>query len=547
MPKTGHASTPLPPWPQRAMSAVPADIAQAHREAALRPFLKDSDLTLVALAKEGRNGAFRIVARRHWAAIWTFLDHCCQDASLASALTERTFQDVFDKVASHGNVEHCLRRLLLRTARDVAIGQLQIGGGAGLAPGFRRWVVSGSLRPLSVPARLTDAFQRVESRYQTALWHVVVEGESSGRAAAVLGTTRQDVTRLLEAARSSLHDSYLETLRRDTEALDDLGETSTHATHVTRALATHDGETMDPVVKQHLEGCPWCEAAFDDLTHLDVRLADQVPRLLIGWWPARTRVGPRASAVLARKRPPTEMKDAADRPRARRRVKTLLTISTFATLLITAGVVGSAEERLGDPTHRPSEAPTASNETPPPSQDSAAPTTEPPSSPTATVKPSVTPPERRTSRPSRPAQTPKPEESRERPPVVTIPAGAALVPRMRAAGVGTVATDDGARAFTDNSWIRFDNVDFRGTSYDRVRVEVRALKGHHLVQAEIQIGSPNAPATSVLANQDGPLTPTTAITAPQGVHSVYISADCSGPRHCLAVEAVTFSNSAMLD
>ncbi|MFJ3811662.1 hypothetical protein ACIPWE_35525 [Streptomyces sp. NPDC090073] len=269
-----------------ATRAMPKELARLHRDSSLRPLLRESDTTVIAAVREGRIRAYDILVARHWVPVWTYLDSCCGKPSLVSALTERTFDDVLHRLAASGplEAEAFPRLLLLRTARDIALDQLHIRHGTRLAQGFRHWAVNGSVRPMHLPARLTEAFAKTGLRHRIALWHRVVEHESRHAVSNVLGLSRDEAALVTAAARQALSQCYLDVFQRDTETLDPAHPATPHITHLITALAEDREGTRSPRTLDHLASCVWCTAGHDELAHLDTRLAQQVPQLLLGWW-----------------------------------------------------------------------------------------------------------------------------------------------------------------------------------------------------------------------------------------------------------------------
>ncbi|UGY94444.1 hypothetical protein [Streptomyces gobiensis] len=234
----------------------------------------------------------------------------------AHELTDYAFSRLLYKLLSrdyslarwHSGTVRCQ---LLDSVRDGATGRSYRASGA-LSMAFRAWTESGSRWSLEDDFHLAQAFQRLPSAAQCLLWHTVVEQDDPESVSRITGLDRRQLQFHGEQARSMLFQSrtslYLERLDREDcrETIAQLGFPAT--------------APLADTSTGHLSVCTDCRSVYEDLAHLDSRLAVQLPQRLLGWWPGSEYLRVKASVSVPLTDPPflaREMGRTAERAAGR--------------------------------------------------------------------------------------------------------------------------------------------------------------------------------------------------------------------------------------
>ncbi|WP_405542541.1 hypothetical protein OG478_12685 [Streptomyces phaeochromogenes] len=126
--------------------------------------------------------------------------------------------------------------------------------------------------------QLALVWNRLPKHVCCLLWHTIPEQEDNHFASEVTGIPQASVENALAAALKEFRQLraalYLERLqRRDCR-------------NTVEQLVAHYPEFPDSGELEHAAICAECKTIYEDLIHLDARLAAQIPRQLLGWWPA---------------------------------------------------------------------------------------------------------------------------------------------------------------------------------------------------------------------------------------------------------------------
>ncbi|MEO3850323.1 sigma-70 family RNA polymerase sigma factor [Streptomyces sp. B8F3] len=344
-----------------------------------------SDVDLAALIRNGpppaADAALDELYRRHRGPVLAYARRCTRDSHTAEDLVSEAFTRTLHAVRGGSGPEGAWRPYLLTTVRRTAAAWSRTGHRTSLAPDFEAWlsemrteesVEEQTLRREDAVLVLR-AFRSLPERWQTALWHSAVEGESPDRIAPLLGLSPSGVTSLTARAREGLREAYLTAHVEDPAA-------SPECRHFSELLAasirragrhrrTHRG------LERHLADCTRCRRADTELRELNGTLRAALPVGVLLWAGASYGAKPAAAASGAAPVGASSGLSAAAKAGA----------VGAAVLVIALGGYAILPER-GQPPIPPPPSPTTGPSTPPPTS-----TPERSEPPAGTTPPSHTP------------------------------------------------------------------------------------------------------------------------------------------------------------
>lgn len=259
----------------------------------------DADLT--ALIREALPGtadaALDELYRRHRAAVLAYARSCTRDPHTAEDLTSEAFAGALRAVRGGSGPDGPWRPYLLTSVRRTAAAWSRTARRTELSPDFEGWLTraptvesseEGTLRREDANLVLR-AFRSLPERWQTALWHSAVEGESPDRIAPLLGLTTSGVASLTARAREGLREAYL------AERAGDAGAPAEcrHYTGLLAASVRRGGRRRRAQrgLEHHLAVCRRCRRTNAELRELNSSLSAALPASLLLW--AGTAYGPR--------------------------------------------------------------------------------------------------------------------------------------------------------------------------------------------------------------------------------------------------------------
>lgn len=236
---------------------------------------------------EHADQALEELYRRHHPAVLAYARTCCRDAHTAEDLTSEAFTRTLHAVRAGHGPQSAWRPYLLSVVRRTAADWASTTQRADLSPDFDHWLEAVSIEDggeQHLLAREEDdlvlrGFQRLPERWQTVLWHTVVEGEPAEQVAAILGIGTSGVNSLAARAREGLREAYL-------TAHIQFGD-SAECRHFSGPLAAviRRGRRPGKDLARHLDHCPRCRGAVSDLTDLNARIRTVLPGALLIWAP----------------------------------------------------------------------------------------------------------------------------------------------------------------------------------------------------------------------------------------------------------------------
>jgi hypothetical protein len=518
------------------------------------------DAELARLVHAGSAHAFETIVERHWSAVAAYLSTCMDDSARADDLANHTFAHAFDAATNGVFPVGSWRLHLLTTARGLAVRAWAQEPSGPFSRGFHRWAATGCTWPVGGRSRLAAAYRMLSEHSKTALWHSIVEGEGRAATIACLGIRRDEFGPVTNQARASLRNAHRALHQRSTAAA---VECTMYAPFL---LASVEDGSVDRAsarqrarehIADHLADCPLCRETYEDLSDLDNQLRNQLPPLLLGWWPGSVYHTLR-SMLPAPQQQPEYLRKAvhpgtpASRPRAARRSPQLARplVLCLATAAVGTSVALGAHDALirpaaeqrtddealtTDPTggHSTTGIPLGRSGADTPSALARAaqssPSMQPPNQP---AKDPVPPP---MTSPS-PIQTDAQHQSHD----TTVPIQA----HEYALQQGTSPQTGGALALHSGGQLRFDNIDF-GTA-PKTLATIRLAAG--------STSPPDARLTLHIDDSGAPdaTLPVPASLKPQtlyvpldegrtGVHTLHIEATCPAPGPCVSLSSLSFS------
>jgi RNA polymerase sigma factor (sigma-70 family) len=252
--------------------------------------LSDADLT--ERIRGGRSSvveaALDELYRRHRTSVLMYARTCTRDSHTAEDLTSEAFARVLSAVRGGAGPREAWRPYLLTTVRRTAAAWAATARRIELAPDFESWLSEGPVAESGEERMLLRedrdlvlrAFRRLPERWQTALWHSVVEEEPPQRIAVLLGISASGVTSLTARAREGLREAYLVEYAMDVES----SEACRHFTGRLAVMVRREGGLRMPrSLGRHLDECRGCRRAGRRMRELNTSLAVMLPVAVLLW------------------------------------------------------------------------------------------------------------------------------------------------------------------------------------------------------------------------------------------------------------------------
>ncbi|WP_164716004.1 sigma-70 family RNA polymerase sigma factor [Streptomyces sp. WAC 06738] len=251
----------------------------------------DADLT--ALIRDALPGAADAALdelyRRHRAAVLAYARSCTRDPHTAEDLTSEAFAGALRAVRGGSGPDGPWRPYLLTAVRRTAAAWSRTARRTELSADFEGWLTraptvesseEGTLRREDANLVLR-AFRSLPERWQTALWHSAVEGESPDRIAPLLGLTASGVASLTARAREGLREAYLAERAGAAGAPAECRHyTGLLAASVRRGGRRRRGQRG---LEHHLAVCRRCRRTSAELRELNSSLSTALPAGLLLW------------------------------------------------------------------------------------------------------------------------------------------------------------------------------------------------------------------------------------------------------------------------
>ncbi|MEJ8641070.1 sigma-70 family RNA polymerase sigma factor [Streptomyces sp. MS1.HAVA.3] len=269
----------------------------AHHAGPAVPADRRSDAELGAgVRQSGDEAALGELYRRHRPAVLAYARTFARDPHTAEDLASEAFTRTLHAVRSGAGPDAAWRPYLLTVVRHTA-GQWAVSARrTELSEDFEQWLderaaadpASGGAECVGVEERIVAledlslvvrGFRALPERWQAALWHSVVEGESAERIGVLLGVSPSGVTSLTARAREGLREAYL---GAHAESGSRSEECRRHGPLLAAAVR-RPGSRTTRQLRRHLDDCDRCRHVLFELTDLDQRLRAVLPAALLLW------------------------------------------------------------------------------------------------------------------------------------------------------------------------------------------------------------------------------------------------------------------------
>lgn len=264
--------------------------------------LPSSDAELILRMREGDDGAYEELYRRHSAAVRRYARTCCRDAHTADDLTAEVFARTLQAVRGGAGPEQAVRAYLLTTVRRVAAAWTKTAKREQLVDDFAVFAAESArsaevsdddtldlgadVRAMHEAERslAMRAFRSLPERWQAVLWHTTVEEESPSEVAPLFGLTANATAVLASRAREGLKQAYLQA--HVNTAVSSAGDCARYADRLGAYARGGLRMRAERGLSKHLDGCAKCRLVAGELAHVNAGIPAVLPIAVIGWFAA---------------------------------------------------------------------------------------------------------------------------------------------------------------------------------------------------------------------------------------------------------------------
>ncbi|MFG6202488.1 sigma-70 family RNA polymerase sigma factor [Nonomuraea sp. JJY05] len=224
------------------------------------------DAALTRLVRAGDSRAVAELHERHHAAVLALARRLCPDPQTAEDLASEAFTRTLRTVRSGtGGPEGPWRPYLYAVVRNTAAEWARSDQRLVLTSEFREDVLTVEA-PEPPDDLVSRAYRSLPPRWQTVLWHTLIEEETPEKVAKILGITTGNVNVLAFRAREGLRKAYLAAHLAGASP-----ECREFAEPLAAAVRKKKGR-LPRSLRAHLESCPSCTRAYGELVDLNTRL-----------------------------------------------------------------------------------------------------------------------------------------------------------------------------------------------------------------------------------------------------------------------------------
>lgn len=282
---------------------MPSQRERGGRRAGARAAdLPPSDAELIQRMRDGDDGAYEELYRRHSAAVLRYARTCCRDAHTADDLTAEVFASTLQAVRGGAGPEQAVRAYLLTAVRRVAAAWTKTAKREQLVDDFAVFAAQ-SVRSAEVSDDDTldlgadvramheaerslamRAFRSLPERWQAVLWHTTVEEESPSEVAPLFGLTANATAVLASRAREGLKQAYLQA--HVNTAVATAGDCAQYADRLGAYARGGLRIRAERGLRKHLDECAKCRIVAGELAHVNAGIPAVLPIAVIGWFAA---------------------------------------------------------------------------------------------------------------------------------------------------------------------------------------------------------------------------------------------------------------------
>ncbi|MFI6796103.1 sigma-70 family RNA polymerase sigma factor [Streptosporangium canum] len=232
---------------------------------------ESDDPALTRLVRAGDDRAVSELYERHHPAVIAFARRLCQDPhtaeDLASEAFARTLRTVRNGLAGPtGDWRPYLYAVVRNTAAEWARSDQR----SVLTDEFREDDLT-TAAPEPPDDLVTRAYRSLPPRWQTVLWHTLIEDEEPERVAKILGITPGNVGVLAFRAREGLRKAYL------AAHVSSASPRCQEYAEPLAAIVRKKGGRLPQALRAHLESCASCARAHTELLDLNATLRAALP------------------------------------------------------------------------------------------------------------------------------------------------------------------------------------------------------------------------------------------------------------------------------
>ncbi|MFG2007204.1 sigma-70 family RNA polymerase sigma factor [Spirillospora sp. NPDC048911] len=232
----------------------------------------ESDAELVAAAGSGDEQASGELFRRHHTAVLGYARGLVRDRHAAEDLTSEAFARTLAALRQGMGPREAYRPYLYTVVRNAAVDWARAGRRTVVTDEVADWAdrPADELPDLDELDALARAFRSLPERWQTVLWHTIIEDEPVQQVAELLGMEPGAVAQLAFRAREGLRQAFLAASCEGHPEC--AGFTAQLAASVRRP-----GRRRNRALRQHLESCERCRRAGEEMSDLNTRLRRALP------------------------------------------------------------------------------------------------------------------------------------------------------------------------------------------------------------------------------------------------------------------------------
>ncbi|MET8387185.1 sigma-70 family RNA polymerase sigma factor [Streptosporangium canum] len=232
---------------------------------------ESDDPALTRLVRAGDDRAASELYERHYPAVIAFARRLCQDPHTAEDLVSEAFARTLRTVRNGpAGPTGDWRPYLYAVVRNTA---------AEWARSDQRFVLTDEFReddlttaaPEPPDDLVTRAYRSLPPRWQTVLWHTLIEDEEPERVAKILGITPGNVGVLAFRAREGLRKAYL------AAHVSSASPRCQEYAEPLAAIVRKRGGRLPRALRAHLESCASCARAHTELLDLNATLRAALP------------------------------------------------------------------------------------------------------------------------------------------------------------------------------------------------------------------------------------------------------------------------------
>ncbi|MEU5884443.1 sigma-70 family RNA polymerase sigma factor [Spirillospora sp. NPDC047279] len=232
----------------------------------------ESDADLVQAAGSGDERASGELYRRHHSAVLGYARGLVRDQHMAEDLTSEAFTRTFAALQQGAGPREACRPYLYTVVRNAAVDWARAARRTVVTDEVAEWAdgPADEMPDVDELDALVRAFRSLPERWQTVLWHTIIEDEPVQKVSEVLGMEPGAVTQLAFRAREGLRQAFL------AASVEGRPECAEYIAQLAAGVR-RPGRRRSRALRQHLETCAHCRRAAEEMSDLNARLRRSLP------------------------------------------------------------------------------------------------------------------------------------------------------------------------------------------------------------------------------------------------------------------------------